>query len=388
VAAADLAGCLELRHEYGSGLAIEFVDFPDDEWVLLDGRIAHRRTDFFSVVGQRDASGVERLLFRQPETALVGLLTAMIGGERHLLLSARVEPGLHGACQFSSTIQSTPSNYERRHGGAPTPLIDLFLDPGSRARVVHDSRQYDWGQYYDAKVKRFLILEVTELIPAEAPLVWVPQSVFDELANEDFAVTGDLRAAALSLAGHPVATSDAAGPGVARSGTTDGAVTDVPLGELRNWRMLPAGIDEIDPVQGVELRYVRTRTSSREVGEWSQPLMVVDADLEVRLPVRAGSGGVECAVRRRTAPGLRGVELWYPAEPAERTLDPAPVVRASAEGGRFLRHEVRISTVEVDAVEPGSRWMPLETVYGWAAADRATSLDLRLALATFRPPIR
>lgn len=373
---ADLAALQALRRELGSGLAVEFVGFPADEWVIRDGCIAHRRTDFFRVVGQRDAQGVERVLFRQPETALVGLLTAMVGGERHLLLNARVEPGLHGGCQFSTTIQSTPSNYERRHGGAATPLIDLFLDPPADARVVHDSRQYDWGQYYDAKIKRFLILEVSELVPVDAPLVWVRQSDFDELAREDFAVTGDLRAATLNLTAHPGAT-----PHAPLATTTDATVTDVPLGELRNWRLLQTGLDEIDTVQGVEIRYVRSRATSREVGEWSQPLMLVDADLEVRLAVRAAPGGPECAVVRRTAPGLRGIELWYPAEPAASSRPDSPVVRASAEGGRFLRHEVRISSVQTDAVEPGATWVPVETARGWAAADRATSLELRLALA-------
>jgi hypothetical protein len=380
VSASDLSGLLTLSREYGAGLTVEFVEFPHSEWEMRDGRIVHRLTDFFSVVGQRDDSGVERVLFRQPETALVGLLTAVVRGERHVLLNARAEPGLHGGCQFSTTVQSTPSNYERRHGGAATPLIEIFLDSATRARVVHDSMQYDWGQYYDAKVKRFLILEIDELLPVEAPLTWVGEAVFQELLGVDFAVTCDLRAAAVALSSPNRATP--ATPSASRQG----APVDVPLAELHNWRMHPTGIDEIDPVQGVAIRYVTTRAPSREVNEWSQPLMLVDEPLDICLPVRTTAEGTECAVQLRSAPGLRGAPLWYPAaltDPASATAKTAHAVRSSAEGGRFLRHEIRVSSIAAadDEVVADSRWVSLPELHGWTLADRCTSVELRLALA-------
>lgn len=372
-----------LRRRYGERLTTEFVDFPDDEWTERDGGIVHRRTDFFRVVGQRDSQGVERVLFRQSERALVGLLTAVVDGERHVLLNARAEPGLHGGCQFSTTIQSTPSNYERRHGGAATPLIDMFLTP--TVRVVHDSLQYDWGQYYDAKVKRFLVLEATELLAVEEPLVWVGAAALDDLMREDFAVTGDLRSAVLALDPPALDTTGVGSLPPPPDEPSGQAPADVALAELENWRMHAGGIDEIRRVQGLSVRYVTTRADSREVSEWSQPLMVVDDDLDVRLPVRPAGDGLECAVQLRSAPGLRGARLWYPAELVAPDSHPpaVPVVRASAEGGRFMRHEIRLSAVMAgaDDVVEGSQWIGLSRLHGWSLADRCTSLELRLALA-------
>jgi oxidase EvaA len=376
---ADLTDLLALRSEVGESLTTELVEFPHDSWEVRGGRIANRRTDFFSVIAQRDEVGVERILFRQPEPALVGLLTAQVDGERLVLLNARSEPGLHGGCQFSTTVQSTPSNYERRHGGAATPFIDVFLAPEIAGRVLHDSMQYDWGQYYDAKVKRFLIVEVEAPPPVVPPLVWVAEATLRRLLREDFAVTGDLRAAAFAL------SSAGAPPAAGGEAPADAAtVVDVDLAELENWRMHETGIDEIEPRQGVAIRYVRAHAPTREVAEWSQPLMLVADPLEIRLPVRATTDGIACAVQLRTQPGLRGTRLWFPAgEPGPSTA-PASTVRVSAEGGRFLRHEVRVSQVadELGAGDDGVRWVDLPTLRRWAVSDRVTSLELRLALAS------
>lgn len=381
--AADHSDLLALRAAVGESLTSELVDFPGDSWEIRDGRVAHRRTDFFSVIAQRDADGMERVLFRQAETALVGLLTVQVDGERYVLLNARSEPGLHGGCQFSTTIQSTPSNYERRHGGAATPLIEVFLDDAPGRRVVHDSMQYDWGQYYDAKVKRFLIVELDTPPPAERPLVWVAEHTLDRLLADEFAVTGDLRAAALAWR---AATGVAESPLDDAPPSLSALAVDVDLDALENWRVHEAGMDEIEPRQGVAIRSVRTHAPTREVAEWTQPIMLVSEPLEVCLPVRSTPDGIECAVELRTQAGLRGAQLWFPARMrrAGSSTIPAPVVRASAEGGRFWRHEIRLSHVAAhdDGLAEGSRWVDLPTLHRWALADRRTSLELRLAVGS------
>ena len=187
---------LDLKRSLGSRLEIEEVGLPE-EWELADGVIRHRRTEFFQIVGQRFPDHGEMILIRQQETGLIALLVARMADESWVLIDARVEPGLPGGCQFTTTVQSTPSNYLRRHGGKATPFLDHFLEPGEDVRVLHDSRQYDWGQYYDSKIKRFMIVEIDadDALPATSETaVWVRERDLAELIRTDHAVTSDLRA--------------------------------------------------------------------------------------------------------------------------------------------------------------------------------------------------
>jgi len=386
VRVAGLSELRSLRDAHAVDLQVELVEFPGDEWEERDGRIVHRRTNFFQVVGHRDAVGIEHILLRQPESALVGLLTAVVEGARFVLLNVRAEPGLHGGCQFSATIQSTPSNYERRHGGGPTQLIDLFLHPPSAVRLLHSSWQYDWAQYYDAKVKRFLVIEADELLPVDPPLVWVAEADFVTLLSEDFMATGDLRVAAMMLRRR-------ARPSVAPEEPDVGADEqsgEVPLRSLLNWRVTPGGIDEIVRQVGSAIRYAHVRTSSREVSEWSQPLMTVD-DMTVALPVRATPEGLIAAVERRTATGLRGARIWFPAalDHGSTELEAFRMpIRASGEGGRFLRHDIRLEIVIAapESVGPEAEWVAVERLLDLAMTTAATSLELRLALSTIIDP--
>ncbi len=381
--ASQTAQLLDLKRSLGSRLETEEVGLPD-EWELADGVIRHRRTEFFQIVGQRFPDHGEMILIRQQETGLIALLVARVADESWVLIDARVEPGLPGGCQFTTTVQSTPSNYLRRHGGKATPFLDHFLEPGEDVRVLHDSRQYDWGQYYDSKIKRFMIVEIDadDALPATSETaVWVRERDLAELIRTDHAVTSDLRAMTTLLvairdgitAAAPVRTSVPQPSGLTEH--------DVPLSDLDNWKLHDHGLDEIVHRHGTGLRYVRTRAHSREVVTWSQPLVTVDGGTRVSLLMH----GDRYAVIWSTKPGLRGEQLWHPAvltNSAARTTT-VRSVDASAEGGRFLHHEVDLSVAEIvdpDAVEPGARWMTRDELLALALADCATGVDLRLAL--------
>ena len=366
-----------MRSALAAETLVEKVALPATTWTLDSGVLHNTRAPFFQVAGYVDTDEAEHLLLVQEETALVGLLTTTVDGVRHFLLNARAEPGLHRLCQFSTTIQSTPSNYLRKHGGAATPHIELFIDPASPATVLHDSMQFDWGQYYAAKRKRFLILETSELIAVSEPLVWVAEPTLRELLVMDFSVTSDLRSAFTILCAE---RGDRPEP-IAADDLPVSTPRQVPLNELTNWAIDDYGIRERTPNQRISVEYVRTSSPSREVRVWGQPLVRVDQPDRVRLWTRTSALGREIAVVRRSQIGLAGLPLYFPA-PLEGDGVVARHVMTSAEGGRFLRHQVDLELAIAPphaALTEGAEWISQDALSRLIAADLATSLELRLA---------
>ena len=372
-----LADLEKLRGALAAETLVEKTRIPAPDWAIDGGVLHNARVPFFHVAGYVGDDAAEYLLIVQKETAVVGLLTASINGVRHFLLNARSEPGLHGLCQFSTTIQSTPSNYLRKHGGSATPHIELFVDPGSSATVLHESLQYDWGQYYAAKRKRFVILETSDVIPVSEPLVWVAEPTLCDLLRMDFSATTDLRCALAILRAERGQPREA----VVVDYEPVSAARQVRLSELSNWVIDDYGIRERTPHQRVSVEYVRASSPSREVREWGQPLVRVDEPDRVRLWTRSSEIGREFAVARHSQIGLDGLSLYFPA-----LLDGEGVVEqrvmTSAEGGRFLRHQVNVELVTAPpnvTLAEGAQWISQEALARLIVTDTATSVELRLA---------
>lgn len=379
---------VRLRTSLAEATRVEPCARPADQWHLADGVLRHAVTDFFEVAGFAHADGGHRVLLRQRETALVGLLVCTTPAGRFFLLNARCEPGLHGRCQFSTTIQSTPSNYERRHGGAATPFLGVVLGDEHRARTLHDSLEYDWGQYYDGKRKRFLVREVDDLLEADAPCVWVPEVLVRRMLASDFMVTADLRSALALVFAHDALAHDALAPAGARvdhhrqEAGAAAPLEQVALESMPDWVVDDVGVREREPAQGVEVRYVRTSSDSREVRAWSQPLLHVAEPLEVTLPVRFDDGVRRIGVHRAAQFGVPGRALSFPAPIAREHLALDRPVRTSAEGGRFFEHEVVLRLGRVlDGAADGHEvdWLPEREFAELLLSPERTSVELRLA---------
>lgn len=378
-----------LRHRLGSAQRVVEVTPPPAGWYFDDdGVLRHERTDFFHVMGAEWADGSRSVLLGQPEQALVGLVVTRRDGVRHALLMARCEPGLHEGCQYSSTVQSTPSNYRRLHGGAATSHLDLVLEPPAGARVLHDSSQYDWGQYYLGKTKRFVIVEVDELVDTVEPHVWVDEQELAALLVSDFSITTDLRCAlALLLAYDRELESAADGAerlDAERVRTATTWLRRCDLREVAGWRDTAfdsvAGPRQEPGASPIAVRAVLVLSESREVAQWHQPLLAVAEPLAATLPVRDVGADRRYAIERRAPSGLLGVELWYPAGTA---MAASLAVRTSAEGGRFLMHEVGVAlAVGTGApVSRGATWVGLGELLALCARSQATAVELRLALS-------
>jgi oxidase EvaA len=373
---------LAIRERIAQGLRVREIAAPARDWVLRDGRLVNTRAAYFEVIGRRSPTG-EHLLLRQNETALVGLVITGPRGRRRLLLNARAEPGLVGACQFSTTVQSTPANYERRHGGRATPYLDTVLTPDASARTLVDCLQYDWGQYYHLKAKRFVIVELPAESPANPPLYWVDSGVSDALLAGDHLATADLHVAAGALALHDRGLEpEPAPPALEVDGDTadptDHTMTDVALDAATEWSINDRGVSRHDGTRHIVL--VRTTADTREVDDWDQPLMAVTTPLEIALALRDTPAGWEAAVVRETREGLDGRRILYPAPQSGGRIVYSSEI--SAEGGRFLRHRVALRVVVEAEVAPEAAWVPLDTLGRLALSPLMTSVELRLVLGS------
>lgn len=143
------ATCADLRGLVDSvrrGFVVERVPKARAlDWALRGGALQHRSGGFFSVNGV-EAGGREHVLLYQPQGAITGVLTTMIEGERAFLLQARAEPGCLNEVQFGPTVQSTPANYMRLHGGVATAYVEDFISYQRDVDVIDDTTQLDLGE--------------------------------------------------------------------------------------------------------------------------------------------------------------------------------------------------------------------------------------------------
>lgn len=338
---------------------------PDWDWV--DGWLCHARSDYFRIGAHRDANDDVLFLIAQREPALVMLVLARIDGEEAALLSLRAEPGLIGGVNLTTTIQSTPSNFRREHGGRPTPFIDIAFDPSAHGTVVHDGFQYDWGSWYLRKRKRFLVVRLDEAVEAPEGFVWVRRRALMDALREDHLVTNDLRVAAI----------------LPPSGDATGAPCDE---EPSAWRaaLTLVGAPEED-CRGARIGYFRTETTTREVGSWAQPLLVPAHPMQIVLCRRKAGDRVLYALGQRSQAGLQGVEVWFPADVSGGNVVNEARVSTSAEGGRFWQHRIDLVLRDFGAdgqdaptVETGE-WMDSGQVEDLMATSCRTSLELRMA---------
>ena len=371
--------------EHREQCSLEIDACPDDNWIIDGGCLRHKSVEFFEIAAVRDSSNQRQLILRQQEPALVGLLCATVRGEQYALISARCEPGLHNICQLTSTVQSTPSNYLRRHNGSPTPFIEYFISDVNGSRTIHDSLQSDWADYYLGKKKRFQIVEVDELLPVDGPQHWIRVSDLRSLMLEDYAVTSDLRVALLLLRATEMAQSRASSVRTissiaAESCTESGTFELLDMRELVNighrWHV----VDDFNR----SVVFVHFSSVTREVAEWTQPLLALENDKTINLWFDTRTSEPRFAVARRTQLGLEGKSQWFPAEATRasslvgRSVD--KVVRTSAEGGRFYRHGVILGLHHWngETFDEPFEWWSLRDLLSASATSMAVSIELRM----------
>ncbi|MEU4565485.1 NDP-hexose 2,3-dehydratase family protein [Micromonospora sp. NPDC023956] len=133
----------------------------------IDERLSHRSGRFFTVEGLSVHTNFGptprwcQPIIVQPEIGILGILVKRIDGVLHFLMQAKMEPGNSELVQYAATVQATPSNYQRVHGGRPTPYLEYFQEHAGR-RILFDQLLSEHASWYLYKRNRNMIVEVPE----------------------------------------------------------------------------------------------------------------------------------------------------------------------------------------------------------------------------------
>ncbi|HSV46494.1 MAG TPA: NDP-hexose 2,3-dehydratase family protein [Ramlibacter sp.] len=413
----NLQTATEFLDESKAGFIVEPVTLARmPSWTLADGALSHVSGGFFSVIGAEFDPSSDRsrqaLFLYQPQSAINGLLTCVREGRRHFLLQARAEPGNLGGAQYGPTLQSTPANYLRMHGGKASPYLEFFTRLRPDLRVLHDSVQLDLGGRYLFKSKRVIVVECPADVPVEDGFIWVAPDVITESVACSTFLNTDLRAllavwawefeggeGELSPACRHVAASmrlpprapvlgrvmESLGAGIA-------AYRLVDLARLQDWRITDRGIVGQAAQCGIDVGYFHVEARRREVSSWQQPLIVSRTSGHARLVCRLMDGVLEVLVTVEAEAGLQTGKAVLPSQlryPGAAPADSEPCGRVllqtteSDEGGRFYRNA---STCELVLAEPGYEsagvWLRVSELKWLLARSNVCAIQLR-CLASF-----
>jgi len=425
-----------------SDMAVHAIRLSESrEWLLDRGQIVHRTGGFFSIVGLRiddypDASGTTTPMIHQPEVGLLGFVTHGTGSQARILVQAKAEPGNVGLVQAAPTVQATRSNYLRRHGGQPTPLLGLF---DGRTEVVTDSLQSEQGTRFLGKYNRNMLVHVAEA-PEDLPdqLRWFPVRellgalLLDSFVNTDARSVlacvpwsrlvpepfgrwaGSSHVGSLLLASYrcdePTGTATTARWLARLRAGRRLRARQLPVDALPGWRLEDAGL--VHPGNpALSVRFARVRTTQREVECWDQPLLASPGEGTATLLCQVRGGVLRFLFVARQEPGFAEGRQLGPtrlAPPgavgglptrsaAEAHLDdlaghatPVLSIRQSDEGGRFWAAVTRYTIAQLESgtdvpTGPEAVWLTLRQVrvligrQGWFTNESRTLVSLLAA---------
>lgn len=379
----SLEDLIDIRDSVAGTLVTEQVTWQTTgKWNLQNGAIQHNPAAFFEIVGI-ESEGETGVLIEQRESALVALITKVVAGQRQYLLAVRAEPGLQKRCVLTSTIQSTPSNLDRTHGGKPTDYYEFITTFNPDVRIIYESFEFDYGFIYLGKSKRFVVLEVDIDLEAKPNFVWVGEPVLREALSQDFLIGTDLRALlAVFLSKGTVASTsfDHVSPFLQRE------YRYVPLESLNNLVKTENGFQSVDENIDFSINFFKTHSPTRENSDWIQPLLSFHTSGLAVLPKRYDSRQIRYGVTVKQEFGMMNRSLVYPAihlfpgsiSEVDLILD-TPVM-ASLEGGRFLNSNYVLGILESSLNSNlKCEWISEEELFWLLHKPMTTSVELRLA---------
>jgi oxidase EvaA len=372
-------------------------------WSIKNGALSHFSNGFFHVTGIRNRiTNEEHLILFQPQSALTGLAMFRDGQQVTLLLQARIEPGLSNVGQYGPTIQSTAANYLQMHGGKRTSYIDLFRSFSPIANTLGNNIQFDLGKRYFQKNKVHSYLELNEQIETKENMIWVPLQVVAEVLTSDNFLNPDLRSLLTVFDWDLFVNAD----------ISSNRKTQVPennhfslpanllgknewkliaLDQLTGWEIQDNGITDVSD-SGIWVDMHHVSCFSREVQEWSQPLLSCSNRGLVVLLVRRIDDHFEFLISIESEFGISGERtvlpsfVIYPGDNPENMsgLFESETLIAemtqSEEGGRFYKNESIYRVILIaDNIEPKphQKWVTAETLKSILKSSSSASLQLR-----------
>ncbi|WP_017609336.1 NDP-hexose 2,3-dehydratase family protein [Nocardiopsis xinjiangensis] len=400
------------------------------------GNLQHSSGRFFSVEGLQVRGGASpwsQPVINQSEIGVLGILVKEINGVLHCLMQAKMEPGNVNMLQLSPTVQATRSNYTKVHRGTSTRYLEYFVGP-QRGQVLVDVLQSEQGAWFWCKRNRNIVVLVTEDVPLHEDYHWLSLEQVRSLARTDNLINMDARTV---LSCMPFALPEEAeavdsdpfrralvrsyhyrgeGPESrplhtvgdilswfieAKSGC-DWSARLVPLKNVTGWRHTQ---DEITDDQHFRIIGVEVESVTREVQQWSQPLLQPYGQGRALFLARPINGILHLLVQAHEEPGLLDqVEMaptvhLLPGADESVTLD--PFVRdalasdsvtvhydqvLSEEGGRFHQALTRYQIMEVGDdvptdVPPNYCWMTVRQLFDLLRHGHYLNIEARSLIA-------
>ncbi|WBB75719.1 NDP-hexose 2,3-dehydratase family protein [Micromonospora sp. WMMD1128] len=413
------------RHRAGR-FRVDRIPFDAlDSWSFepRTGNLGHASGRFFTIEGLRvrdgGVDGWSQPVINQPEIGILGIVVKEFNGVLHCLMQAKMEPGNVNTLQLSPTVQATRSNYTQVHRGTGTRYLEHFVG-AQRGQVLVDVLQSEQGAWFWRKRNRNMVVLVTGDVPVHEDYCWLTPAQIRELMGvdnlvnmdartvlscmpfaqprEDEAVTGDEFRDALvrSYQYQPQAApvGPLHNPGAILSWFTeaktrcDWTARLVPLGEVARWSRTA---DEIRHDEGRHFGIiaVRVEAGTREVRQWTQPLLSPRGQGRAVFLVRPIQGVLHLLVQARPEYGLMDMVEMAPtvqllsdspvgeiADPFPRDLMAAGTARVrydnllSEEGGRFHHALTRYQIIEVGEDVP----LDVPPQYCWMTVRQLTDL--------------
>ena len=402
----------------------------------LEDRLIHSSGRFFTIEGLSVRTNFGPMqewhqpIIVQPDIGILGILAKKINGVYHFLMQVKMEPGNTSLVQYAATVQATQSNYQRIHGGKPTPYLECFLR-ASRGSIIADRLLSEHASWYLHKRNRNMVVEIPpdEDFPVRDDFTWLTLGQLRrQLVNGNVNMNARTVLACISyFAGEETWASsdpdDEFHDRVVRShilGRSDAAVSAamtwiidqkeiytldvrrISLLEMNGWVSDEASIRHRD---GAYFRILglSVQATSREVETWSQPMLEpVPGNLVAFIcQVRSGvlqflvqamvqpgtTDRLELAATIQLAPGYTQVARELPPL-VEYLTSPVSQVRLnsvqSEDGGRFYRADTTHLVIELPEDHPidapdNYQWMTLGllnrlTYFGYYVNVEARSL--------------
>ncbi|MEV5614076.1 NDP-hexose 2,3-dehydratase family protein [Streptomyces sp. NPDC052225] len=157
-------------------------------WKHTANAIEHETGRYFNVVAvsahaeNREVTGWTQPLFEPAGPGILALLTHEIEGTPHVLVQARVEPGLVDTIELAPTVQYTPHNYAHLHDNEHPPFAESILhatDKHIRYDAIHAE---EGGRFLNAE-SRCLIVETDTLLDPPHGYTWASHAQLTSLAQ-------------------------------------------------------------------------------------------------------------------------------------------------------------------------------------------------------------
>lgn len=393
-----------------SNYQISKVRFEEQKaWSITEGALSHSSGGFFHVIGlqNQQVPSEERLILYQPQSALTGLILLPSNGKIYVLLQARVEPGNTGVIQYGPTIQSTPANYLKLHGGKATAYVNLFTQYNPECQLITHSMQHDLGTKYYQKSKTHHYLLANDWIDTEENMIWASMNAILELIDEDNLLNADLRSLLAvmdwEMYFNPAATPQ---PFVFLNSfhllSPKQKHSKISLEKLTDWKINEEGIVPVDQ-QTTSVHLYHFSCTNREVSAWTQPLFETNAQGMVQLYFRMTDSEPEFLVSIGKEVGISTPFAVYPSKMSLPEENQAPILSPSGkilrelvqcdEGGRFYQNDSiyqLILVVELE-IEPHQQWISRSQLKYLLQASNLCSFQLRcvssLAIDLLNPSV-